>query len=50
MLKEKFINKQKNGSIILMHTLTDSNAKALRDIIRHLKEQGYIFSSLGDLV
>lgn len=49
-VKREIYKQTKNGSIILMHTLTDSNAKALRDIIRHLKEKGYIFSSLGDLV
>ena len=37
-----------NGSIILMHTLTDSNSEALPIIIEKLREKGYVFSSLLD--
>ncbi len=45
----KNITKQvQNGSIILMHTLTDSNAKALPTLIETLQAKGYVFSSLMD--
>lgn len=42
------VRQVKNGSIILMHTLTDSNARALPIIIEQLREKGYVFSSLTD--
>lgn len=42
------IKQVKNGSIILMHTLTDSNPKALPIIIERLRDKGYEFSSLLD--
>lgn len=44
------VKQVKNGSIILMHTLTESNAKALPMIIERLREKGYEFSSLMDFV
>lgn len=44
------VKQVKNGSIILMHTLTESNAKALPVIIERLREKGYEFSSLLDFV
>lgn len=45
----KNITKQvQNGSIILMHTLTDSNAKALPTLIETLRGKGFEFSSLKD--
>lgn len=43
-------NQVKPGSIILMHTLTDSNAKALPILIEKLQSQGYEFSSLMDFL
>lgn len=42
------VKQVENGSIILMHTLTDSNAKALPIIIERLMDKGYEFSSLMD--
>lgn len=39
-----------NGSIILLHTLTKTNVTALPTIIDKLRENGYIFSSLMNLV
>lgn len=42
------VKQVQNGSIILMHTLTDSNANALPIIIDKLKGMGYEFSSLMD--
>lgn len=47
----KQIMKQvENGSIILMHTLTNSNADSLKTIIHTLQDKGFIFSSLENLV
>lgn len=45
----QIISKVRPGSIILMHTLLDSNAKALDSIITKLKSEGYIFSSIHEL-
>jgi len=42
------VKRVKNGSIILMHTLTDSNANALPIVIERLIGLGYEFSSLMD--
>lgn len=44
------LKKTQNGSIILMHTLTKSNANALGNIIDLLREKDFVFSSLSDLV
>lgn len=38
------------GAIVLMHTVSSDNADALSKLIRELKEQGYQFKSLDDLV
>lgn len=38
------------GAIILMHTVSSDNAEALSKLIRELKEQGYQFKSLDDMV
>src|SRR5690625_7377839 len=38
------------GAIILLHTVSEDNAEALEDIIVELKEQGYHFKSLDDLI
>lgn len=39
-----------NGSIILMHTLTKSNADALGTSIDHLRSMGYVFADLSELI
>jgi len=38
------------GAIILLHTVSEDNAKALDHLIKDLKEQGYEFKSLDDLL
>lgn len=38
------------GAIILLHTVSEDNAEALRDVIRALKQEGYVFKSLDDLM
>lgn len=38
-----------NGGIFLLHAVSQSNAEALDDIIKSLKEEGYTFASLYEL-
>ncbi|MBM7542120.1 delta-lactam-biosynthetic de-N-acetylase [Amphibacillus cookii] len=38
------------GAIILLHTVSEDNAKALVHMIKTFREQGYTFKSLDDLV
>ncbi|WP_411954903.1 polysaccharide deacetylase family protein [Alkalibacillus sp. S2W] len=38
------------GAIMLMHTVTEDNAEALSHLIDELRERGYQFESLNDLV
>lgn len=38
------------GAIILLHTVSADNAEALEHVIKELKDQGYEFKSLDDLV
>lgn len=38
------------GAIVLLHTVSSDNAEALPHVIKALKEQGYQFKSLDDLV
>lgn len=38
------------GAILLLHAVSSDNAEALEQIIKDLKEQGYTFKSLDDLV
>lgn len=44
------LRQTKNGSIILMHTLTKSNAEVLSTAIDKLRERGFVFSSLEELL
>ena len=47
---KNIIKQTKNGSIILMHTMTKSNVYALETIIEELQSQGFHFGNLLDLV
>lgn len=47
---DNIMKQTKNGSIILMHTLTKSNVKVLPIIIDELRNKGFIFSKLEELV
>lgn len=38
------------GAIVLLHTVSEDNAKALKEVITELKDQGYEFKSLDDLM
>ena len=46
---QNIVKQTKKGSIILMHTLTNSNAYALPIIIETLRGKGFIFAPLTDL-
>ena len=46
----EIVNNTHGGSIILLHTLTDSVPKALPVIIKKLRENGYEFSKLQELI
>ncbi|MDE6407677.1 MAG: polysaccharide deacetylase family protein [Anaeroplasmataceae bacterium] len=43
------LKQTKNGSIILMHTLTKSNVRVLGTAIDKLREKGFVFSDLSEL-
>ena len=43
------MNNYHNGSIMLLHAVSQSNTEALPDIIKSLREKGYTFMSLEDL-
>lgn len=38
------------GAIVLLHTVSSDNAKALQDVIQALRQKGYEFKSLDDLM
>ena len=44
------IDQMHPGAIILLHTVTEDNALALSHLIKDLKQEGYEFRSLDDLV
>lgn len=44
------LKQTKNGSVILMHTLTKSNANVLGIAIDKLREKGFVFSDLSELL
>jgi peptidoglycan-N-acetylmuramic acid deacetylase len=39
-----------NGAIVLMHNDSDSNMEAMEEVILKLKQQGYRFGSLEELI
>lgn len=47
---DNIINQVHPGSIILLHTVSKDNADALDEAIKTLKQQGYTFKSLDELV
>lgn len=47
--KEKIKGGMHNGSIILLHAVSESNTKALDSILKELKSEGYEFLSLDKL-
>lgn len=49
-LTSRVLQKAKPGGIILMHTGLDNTRAALPDIIKALKEQGYVFVTVSNLL
>ncbi|MHA6252672.1 delta-lactam-biosynthetic de-N-acetylase [Oceanobacillus sp. CAU 1775] len=47
---EEVMDQVHPGAIILLHTVSKDNAEALTVLIKELREQGYTFKSLDDLV
>lgn len=48
--KSKILDNIHNGAIILLHPTSATNAAILDDIIKELKNQGYAFGSLDEIV
>lgn len=46
---KKILNGVHPGAIILLHSVSNTNAKILKEVITELKNQGYEFKSLNDL-
>lgn len=49
-IEGRVLSKAKNGSIILFHNQGLNTSKALKNIIKNLKEKGYAFCSVYDLI
>jgi len=47
---EQVLEQVHPGAIVLLHTVSSDNAEALENLIKELREQGYQFKSLDDLV
>lgn len=47
---ESIMNRIHPGAIVLLHTVSQDNAEALKKVIQELKRQGYTFKSLDDLI
>lgn len=43
------MNNYHNGSIILLHAVSQSNTEALDQILKDLKAKGYVFQTLDQL-
>lgn len=46
---EMVMNNYHNGSIMLLHAVSESNTQALDSMIKSLKEKGYVFRTLDEL-
>lgn len=46
---KKIVSGAHPGSIMLLHAVSNTNAKILKDVIHELKSQGYEFKSLNEL-
>ncbi|WP_374111485.1 delta-lactam-biosynthetic de-N-acetylase [uncultured Clostridium sp.] len=46
---KKIVNGAHPGAIILLHAVSNTNAKVLKSVIQELKSQGYEFKSLNEL-
>lgn len=50
MITERVVEKVKNGSVILLHNGAKNTAKALPQLLCDLKNQGYEFVTVSDLI
>lgn len=46
---KKILSNVHNGAVLLLHPTSNTNAAILKDVIRHLKADGYRFGSLDEL-
>ena len=49
-IEKRVVSRVKNGSIVLFHNQGLHTAEALPNIIKNLKEKGYTFVSIGELI
>lgn len=49
-MEKRIFSKVKNGSIILFHNGTEHTASALPSILKKLKDEGYSFKKVSDLI
>ncbi len=49
-ITKRVVNRVKNGSIVLFHNQGKHTAEALPSVIKSLKEEGYEFVRIGDLI
>jgi peptidoglycan/xylan/chitin deacetylase (PgdA/CDA1 family) len=49
-IEKRVIDKLKNGAIVLFHNQGLHTAEALPEIIRQVKEKGYEFVPIGELI
>ena len=49
-IQKRVIKKVKSGSIVLFHNQGLNTSKALPHIIKSLKNEGYTFTTIGDLI
>lgn len=50
MIVERVVGKVENGSIVLLHNGADNTAKALPELLCQLKNQGYEFVTVSELI
>ena len=48
--KTKILDNIHNGAVILLHPTSETNATILGDVIKELKDEGYTFGTLDELV
>jgi peptidoglycan-N-acetylmuramic acid deacetylase len=47
--KQKIFDNIHNGEVMLLHPTSETNAKIMKDVILHLKSQGFTFGTLDEL-
>lgn len=49
-ITERILNKVQNGSIVLFHSGAATTLEALPDVIAGLREKGYRFTTVGEML